>query len=202
MQKLSLAGIPLFATLFFTFIPGQAFGQDPGQAGGAQLGSAGQASADSPAASPGILYDERKRLLERIKEAKAEGIGVSGYHGAFASLEQSVKGGEPADRLKSRLDSLHKSLDDQLKRSKLLKTQRPIPPQGSQITGSGSPSEQGKKGGLDIAKITEKIKGAAQPESNPQLDAIKGRLDSLPEGLRDRIMNSDKAKELIKQHGL
>src|ERR1700733_8454475 len=115
---------------------------------------AGQAASSETTISPGPGESQRKALLGRIMEAKAKGIGIANYITAFQSLDESVKsGGTSADILK-RVDSLNLSLDEQFKRSAILKVQKlPPPVAASPVTAPlGALAGGGSKGSGDTMK--------------------------------------------------
>lgn len=153
---------------------------------------------DGPA--PGPALDARQKLFERIQQAKAQGIGISGYLAAFKALEDQVKAGDAADKVTTRVEQINKAVTDQLERAKVLKTQKPLPPQGSQITGSASapaaapaPAHGGPPGpppaaGGGTGDIISKIK-----------DKFGDRLNNVPDSVKEKLMNDPRIIEKIKE---
>lgn len=159
-------------------------------------------SASGPLVEPGPAEDKRLALLGRIISAKDKGIGIDAYLSAFSALEQSVKGGESEAAILKRLESLNSSLDDQIKRSVILKTQRPAPPVAAS---SPPPSAMGRfvgaggGGGDMLQQLKEKYGGQIPDNLKDKLggqlpDSIK---DKLPAGLGN--MSPEQLKELVKQ---
>jgi hypothetical protein len=154
---------------------------------------AATASGGSADLAPGPMLAERKVLLGHIKQASAGGIGTANYMMAFNAVEDQVRAGASEAQIRPRVESLSSSLVDQLKRSQLLKVQRPLPPSASQQgDAAGAPiaaagTGGGKAGGMNPA-IVDKIKS--------QLGGI-----DIPDSLRDKLLNNDKARELLKKFG-
>lgn len=151
--------------------------------------------------SPGPLEPERRRLLETIMTAKQYGFGITAYLSAFQSLDDRVKASAPASEIKGRLDSIVGGLDEQLKRSKMLKTQRPAPPIAASSQSPSAMEDSGKTGGLNLSgastdelinKVKEKWFGGQIP------DSIKKKI---PAGFDPNSLNSETAKELLKKYG-
>ncbi|MFN8659717.1 MAG: hypothetical protein U0105_25500 [Candidatus Obscuribacterales bacterium] len=139
---------------------------------------------------PGPLEAERKLLLSRIDLAKKHGIGTSVYLSEFNKVEEQVKGGAQADAIKGRIESLTRSLADQLQRGRNLKTQRPTPPAGSQ------------QGGPDpVPAATASAGPAAAPGagSGSLADKLKSITNDLPPGTLEKLMQNDKARNIL-QH--
>lgn len=137
--------------------------------------------------TPGPLEEARKILLDRIKLAKTEGIGTANYFLALNAIEDSVKAGQTAEQLKPRIESLARALKDQLDKSKILKTQRPVPVQPSYS--AAPPGGGGGGGGPDINKIKEALNKPGGTDG--LIDKIKskfgGNIPNIPDGLKDRI---------------
>lgn len=146
---------------------------------------------DGPA--PGPAMDARQRLLERIQQAKSQGMGISSYMQAFQDIEARVKAGEPEDKVSARVQQIHKAVSDQIERAKILKNQKPLPPQGSQVTGSELPDHGGpagnKGGGLP---------SPGGPGGGDMASKLK-KLDSLPEPIKERILNDPRVIEKLKE---
>lgn len=168
-----------------------------------KVNTAGAGSMVNPQPTPerlveaGPLEDKRINLLARIVNAKERGIGIDAYLNAFGALEHSVKDGESEANIQKRLDSIGSSLDDQIKRSQILKTQRPAPP----VAASGFPpagSGSGGSGGDMLEKLKSKYGGQIP-------DNLKEKFGSLPDSIKNQIpagignMSPDQLKELAKQ---
>lgn len=159
------------------------------------------AQSDPEGAAPGPGQEARQKLFERIQQAKSQGIGIGGYLNAFRALEEQAKGGAAPETLNPRIDQIHKSINDQLDRAKILKTQRPLPPQGSQLRGSdpigasgGGPAAGGGAGGAGgpggPGGMAEKIKAR-----------FGDKLDNLPEGLKERLSDPGTRQKLMEKFG-
>jgi hypothetical protein len=149
---------------------------------------AGQAASSETTISPGPGESQRKALLGRIMEAKAKGIGITNYMMAFQSLDESVKsGGTSADILK-RVDSLNASLDEQFKRSAVLKVQKlPPPVAASPVTAPlGALAGGGSKVSGDNLKDLQAKYGDKIPAD------LKDKLGSDPSKLMDMLKNLKK----------
>jgi hypothetical protein len=103
-------------------------------------------SANSTDPAQGPLLDKRKLVLSKIQAAKKQGTGISGYMAEYERIEGMVKNGEPEANYADRLASLQNGIDDQLKRSQLLKTQRPTYV-GTSSSSSSSSSVSSSSGG-------------------------------------------------------
>ncbi|HEY9786854.1 MAG TPA: hypothetical protein V6D17_15800 [Candidatus Obscuribacterales bacterium] len=167
-------------------------GSNPGVEAAIEKNFAAKASApreEGAEVVAGPLQEKRQALLERIKAAGKAGIGISAYLGAFKALEDAVKAGAPEEQVQTRLDSLNRGLDDQMKRAQILKTQRPAPPM--QSGGSTTPDERGGlaniKGG-NAEAIVERLKEKYADKIPPGLDTKK-------------ILEDDRAKEILKKLG-
>lgn len=157
-------------------------------------------SAAAPEFVPGPLLEARKGLMEDIKKAKARGVGIAGYMTAFEAIEEQVKSGTPPEQITGRIESVKKSLADQLKRSDVLKTQKPIPPQGSQLSGGssgGSPSSgPGAPGGGK----------AGTGSTDPTIAKLKEKFgdipeDQIPPGLKDKLKDPAVLQKLKEKFG-
>ena len=138
--------------------------------------------------APGPFEAKRKLLLASIKAAKKQGFGITVYLGEFSKIEDQIKEGKGGPQLEDRIDSIADGLQDQLKRSQILKTQRPIgAPAHSQASASGGTSAGGL-GGLGSGKSAEILQ---------QLRAKYG--DKVPANIDPAMLNSDAAKELMKR---
>lgn len=163
------------------------------------------AANDGPLVEPGPAEARRTALLMRIFNAKSQGIGIDAYLNAFAMLENSVKTGETEVNLNKRIDSLNSSLDDQLKRSAVLKTQRPAPP----VAASGFPAGGlGSAGGSSAGGTSDLIR-KLQEKYGDQIPAnLKDKLGGgqIPENLKDKIpaglggLDPGQIEDLIKKY--
>lgn len=160
---------------------------------------------DGPLVEPGPAEAKRTALVLRIFNAKAQGIGIDAYLNAFAMLENSVKTGETEANLNKRIDSLNSSLDDQLKRSAVLKTQRPAPP----VAASGFPAG-GLGGGGSSGGGTSDLIRKLQEKYGDQIPAnLKDKLGAggqIPDNLKDKIpaglggLDPSQIEDLIKKY--
>ena len=152
--------------------------------------------------APGPMAEARQKLLARIATAKAQGIGIAAYQSAFDYNEETIKSGDTEANIAKRIQALNTSLDDQAKRSTMLKTQRPAPPVAasspppSAMAASGS-SSSGASGGDLIAKLKAKYGGNIPADLK----------DKLPPGLQEKLggggdptalLSDPKVKELLK----
>jgi hypothetical protein len=164
------------------------------------------AAADGPLVEPGPAEAKRTALVLRIFNAKAQGIGIDAYLNAFAMLENSVKTGETEANLNKRIDSLNSSLDDQLKRSAVLKTQRPAPP----VAASGFPAGGLGSGGSSSGGGTSDLIRKLQEKYGDQIPAnLKDKLGAggqIPDNLKDKIpaglggLDPSQIEDLIKKY--
>jgi hypothetical protein len=169
--------LPLIAALTFICCSAEtALAQD--QSKGEPSGQALAKTSDAPEIVPGILERERAGVLQKILKAKAQGCGIAGYMDAFQALQQSIGKGEAESVIRPRLETISKAVDDQLARSKALKTQRP---NISPYHGSGSNIEPGpakaSKDDPKTAEATQKPKAVTPP-----LEVGVGAWQRVPEG--------------------
>ncbi|MBU6453488.1 MAG: hypothetical protein KGS72_17040 [Cyanobacteria bacterium REEB67] len=147
---------------------------------------------------PGPGEDKRKALLGRIMEAKSRGIGTSTYMMAFDALEQSVKSGVANEAVFKRVDSLNSSLDDQFKRSAILKTQRAAPPVAASdpTTPLGAAGlSAGSAGNTDTAALIQKLQAKY---GNQIPDNLK---DKIPAGMGNNpaeLLKNPQLQDLLK----
>lgn len=144
-----------------------------------QSQAACSAELQTPASGP--LLQQRKELYDKIMKARDEGIGISAYLGAFRALEEQVGAGAAEDSIKQRLQSIASGLDDQRKRSAILKTQRPSPARGSTAGLAAEKNEFGKRS--DLGDIIQNA-GGAENLINKFKDKYGGQI---PEGLKDKL---------------
>lgn len=147
---------------------------------------------------PGPALEARQKLFERIQQAKSQGIGIGGYLQAFKALEEQVKAGDPADKISSRVDSINKAVNDQLDRAKILKTQKPIPPQGSQV--GGSPPAAAASSSSAAAPAGPGA-GSAGAGGGDIMSKIKEKLGGgqIPDDIKEKLMNNPKLLEKLKE---
>lgn len=170
--------------------------------------TSGAVSAEEPVA-PGPLVEARKMLWMRINLATSEGIGTSTYIAAYKHLDDQVKEGKSADELRPRIESLARSLKDQLDRSRILKTQRPIRPTVSQAAGgadaSGLPSGSMALGGAKGAGLAAAAAALGGGDESI-LDKLKSKLMSGGggdlEALKQQAMRTKKGREFLEKLGL
>lgn len=167
--------------------------------------AAAAAANDGPLVEPGPAEARRTALVMRIFNAKSQGIGIDAYLNAFAMLENSVKSGETEANLNKRIDSLNSSLDDQLKRSAVLKTQRPAPP----VAASGFPAGGlGSAGGSSAGGTSDLIRKLQEKYGDQIPGNLKDKLGGgqIPENLKDKIpaglggLDPSQIEDLIKKY--
>ena len=145
--------------------------------------------------APGPLLEKRKLVLARIMAAKKQGTGISGYLAEYGRIEDMVKAGQPTTAYQGRLDSLLSGIDEQLKRSQILKTQHP--------TGSFSPtsaSSQGSAGGSGSSGSHTGGGGGSGGISSDTINQLKAKYgDKIPAGLGDKIgdMSPEQREKLL-----
>jgi hypothetical protein len=151
----------------------------------------------------GPLLEKRKLILSKIQAAKKQGTGISGYMAEYGRIEQMVKNDEPEANYADRLASLQNAIDDQLKRSQLLKTQRPtyvgtsssssssssISTNASTSPGGGG-SGGGALGGMSIDQLKAKYGDKVPPDIAEKLSSMS------PEG-RQKLLDSDFVKKFL-----
>ncbi|MBY0356393.1 MAG: hypothetical protein K2W82_00210 [Candidatus Obscuribacterales bacterium] len=149
--------------------------------------------------SGGPLAPERQQLLNSIKQAGSAGIGTSGYMQAFQALEEQIKSGASEAAVSQRLDGIKRSLAEQMQRSKLLKTQKPVAPQGSQIRGGEAPAAQA------ATQVKAQATGAAAETESAMIDKMRekygDRIDEIPPGLRERLNDPAVRQKLMEKYG-
>jgi hypothetical protein len=164
-----------------------ALAQSSGDSHASVGGDAGQTASSETTVSPGPGEAQRKALLGRIMEAKAKGIGITNYMMAFQALDESAKSGAASADIIKRVDSLNVSLDEQFKRSAVLKVQKLPPPVAaspdtSPLGGKGG----GGKGNADMMKDLQAKYGDKIPAD------LKDKLGSDPSKLMDMLKNLKK----------
>ncbi|HEY9756170.1 MAG TPA: hypothetical protein V6C97_13470 [Oculatellaceae cyanobacterium] len=157
--------------------------------------------------APGPLLEKRKNALSRIMAAKKQGIGISGYLAEYNRIEDMVKAGQPETAYESRLTSLVTGIDEQIKRSAVLKTQHPVSTSSSSGSsgssglsgasgsgpGSGGSSGGGGLGGLSNEKLSQ-LKSKYGDKIPPD---IAEKLGNLSPEQKERLMQSDMLKKLL-----
>jgi hypothetical protein len=151
-------------------------------------------------AGPGPLLDKRKALLTRIMAAKKQGIGTSAYLGEFNRIEEMVKSNQPVDAYEPRLDSLSSGLDDQLKRSEILKSQRPVMITPSiPVARSNAPGGMAPQGG--VSSGNGQLMDMLRSKYGSKLGSGGlGALDKISPAEKEKLLHSDMAKELMKKY--
>jgi len=165
------------------------------------------AQTDAPEIAPGPLQEQRKKLYATIMTAKNYGFGTTAYLNAFNSLEDSVKAGAAEKDIKSRLDSIVVSLEEQLKRSQQLKVQRAAPPIAASSP-TGGPSGGGGGGQFSRENIGKALQGG---HADTLIEKVKNQWfgGEIPDSIKRKMpanfdpsmLNSDTAKELMKRYG-
>ena len=150
---------------------------------------------------PGPAQEARQKLFDRIQLARAQGIGISGYLQAFKALEEQVKAGDSPDKISTRVDSINKAVNEQIERAKILKSQKPIPPQGSQLTGSApvakpaAPATQPAAAGAAGAAA-----GPGGQGGSDIMSKLKDKFgDRIPDSVKERLLNDPSILEKIKE---
>jgi hypothetical protein len=150
--------------------------------------NASAANSTDPVQGP--LYEKRKLVLSRIQAAKKQGTGISGYMAEYGRIEQMVKNGEPETNYGERLVSLQNGIDDQIKRSQILKTQHPTYTGTSASSGSASSSQSASGGGG----------GGGATFGGMSIDQLKAKYgDKVPPGVAEKLgsMSPEQRKELL-----
>jgi len=159
-------------------------------------------AADGPLVEPGPGEAQRTQLIMRIFNAKSQGIGIDAYLNAFAMLENSVKTGETEASVLKRVESINSSLSDQLKRSAVLKSQRPAPPVAASGFAAASSGGAGSSGGTSdlIRKLQEKYGGQIPADLKEKYGG------QIPDNLKDKIpaglggLDPGQLEDLIKKY--
>lgn len=137
--------------------------------------------------APGALEAERGALLKKILAAEDAGVGVKNYLTAFKYLESLAEKGADPSVIAPRLSSINASLDEQLKRSRVLKTQKLPPP----IAASSPPPSQmgGRPPGKSASgkqDLLNQLRGRGQGEV---IDKLKDKWfgGDLPDSVKNKI---------------
>ncbi len=142
--------------------------------------------------APGPYEAKRKLLLASIKMAKKQGFGITVYLNELNKVEDQIKQGNSGPQLEARVDSIADGLQDQLKRSQILKTQRPA---GSSSSHSYTQVSTDSAGGRPRRSTDAIINELRQKYG----DKIPGGLGGLDGDLKEKLMKSDVAKEYLKK---
>jgi hypothetical protein len=141
----------------------------------------------------GPLLAERRAFIEKLRQAKQQGIGIAPYLAEFGRIQNSIGSNDNAN-LSSRLNSLRHNLEDQIKRSQYLKTQRP-----SQLTPNSMGNDSNaippppSPSNLPLPPV------GSSDSDNQLLDTIKQRLGGqLPANWQEKL-SSPKGQELLKR---
>lgn len=145
--------------------------------------------------APGPYEGKRKLLLASIKMAKKQGFGITAYLSELSKIEDQVKAGNTGPQLESRIDSIAEGLQDQLKRSQVLKTQHPTAGGGSYHSSSSSTSVSTSDSGRPHRSTDQLINELRQKYG----DKIPSGMDNAE--LKEKLMKSDMAKEYLKRLG-
>lgn len=140
--------------------------------------------------APGPFEAKRQLLLSSIKVAKKQNFGITAYLSELNKIEEQIKQGNASPQLEARIDSIAEGLTDQLKRSQILKTQRPAAGAGTR-TSFGGAGAAGAGGGH---KNTEAIINELRQKYG---DKIPAGLDN--NELKEKLMKSDLAKEYLRK---
>ncbi|MBS1956527.1 MAG: hypothetical protein JST89_20230 [Cyanobacteria bacterium SZAS-4] len=141
--------------------------------------------------APGAFQEKRQLLLSSIKLAKKQNFGVTVYLGELNKVEEQIKQGNATPQLEARIDSIADGLQDQLKRSQILKTQRPT-------GGSPRTSYSGAGGTPEAAGHGHKNTDAIINELRQKYgDKIPAGLDN--NELKEKFLNNPMAKEYLKK---
>ncbi len=141
--------------------------------------------------APGPFQEKRQLLLSSIKLAKKQNFGVTVYLSELNKVEEQIKQGNSTPQLEARIDSIADGLQDQLKRSQILKTQRPSggSPRTSYSGGGGAP-EAGARGHKNTDAMINELR-------QKYGDKIPAGLDN--NELKEKFLNNPMAKEYLKK---
>lgn len=141
--------------------------------------------------APGPFEAKRNLLLASIKAAKKQGFGITVYLNELNKVEDQIKLGTVTPQTEGRVDAIAEGLQDQLKRSQILKTQRPT---GAVHSGGSVASESG---GGRPRKSTDEMLQSLRAKYGDKLPAGLGGLSD--GDLKEKLMNSDAAKEFLRK---
>lgn len=121
-----------------------------------------------PAVNP--LQSECNRILAEISAAEKLGIGTKAYLGVYKDICLEQEKGEASEKLRLRLKALSVALSEQIERSKVLKSQKPVPAKSREREykiQSDSKEEQEKYKNIDykefMTALEKKIKRCWHP---------------------------------------
>ena len=141
--------------------------------------------------APGAFEAKRQLLLSSIKVAKKQNFGVTVYLSELNKVEDQIKQGNSSPQLEARIDSIADGLTDQLKRSQILKTQRPTGSSSASRTSySAGPSDSGSRGHKNPDAMINELRQKFG-------DRIPAGMDNAE--LKDKLMKSDLAKEYLRK---
>ncbi|HEY9682254.1 MAG TPA: hypothetical protein V6C89_16405 [Drouetiella sp.] len=143
--------------------------------------------------SPGPFEAKRQLLLSSIKVAKKQNFGITAYLSELNKIEEQIKQGNASPQLEARIDSIAEGLTDQLKRSQILKTQRPAAGAAPRTSyGGGGAANAG--GGR---KNTDAIINELRQKYGDKIPAGMAGMDN--NELKEKLMKSDLAKEYLRK---
>jgi len=146
---------------------------------------------------PGPLEEKRRIMLGRIMDAKNQGMGTSTYMMAFDGIEQQAKSGDTEENIAKRMASINNALDEQFKRSAILKVQRAAPPVAASSSGGMVPAPLGGSvgsppGNTDTAALIQKL----QNKFGGQIPA--GLQDKIPGGDPSALLKNPEVMDILK----
>ena len=147
--------------------------------------------------APGPLLKERKALYARILEAEKNGVGVKNYINALKYVEAMAVKGAPERDISVRVQSISRSLDEQFKRSQILKIQKLPPPIAASSPPPSSQQPVSRRSQFNnksdiVNKIKDKWFGGAIP------DQYKNKL---PKGFDPSKLSKQDVDRLMKRLG-
>jgi hypothetical protein len=132
--------------------------------------------------------------------AKKQGIGIGGYLAEYNRIEDMVKAGQPESTYEGRLSSLVTGIDEQIKRSQVLKTQHPVTISGSGSSSSASGSGGGfGAGGGGAGLNPEKLNQLKAKYGDKIPPDIAEKLGNLSPEQKEKLMKSDLLKKFLGQ---
>lgn len=143
--------------------------------------------------APGPFEAKRQLLLSSIKVAKKQNFGITSYLNELNKIEDQVKQGNASPQLESRIDSIAEGLTDQLKRSQILKTQRPLGGAARTSYGGAAAADPAGKG----HRNTDAIINELRQKYGDKIPAGMAGMDN--NELKEKLMKSDLAREYLKK---
>lgn len=140
--------------------------------------------------APGPFEAKRQLLLSSIKVAKKQNFGITSYLNELNKIEEQIKQGNATPQLEARIDSIADGLTDQLKRSQILKSQRPA-------AGSTRTSYTAGGGSADAGHGHKNTDAIINELRQKYGDKIPSGLDNAE--LKEKLMKSDLAREYLKK---